>query len=77
MIIYHVCSLKKANQYQKTGYIRPPVRGWENFEQAQRMSISTGRKVILRLKFPDNAPKLAGHYQQARVLDYPLKFESF
>ena len=46
----------------------PPVRAWENMEQAVRMSKSTGRQVILRLRFPDNADKLEGHYGEARVL---------
>lgn len=69
MIVYHVTSLKKLNRYLKTGYIIPPVRAWENIEQAERMSISTGRRIILRLRFPDNAPKLSGHFNQARVLN--------
>ena len=74
MIVYHVCSLKKLDKYRKSGKILAPVRAWENIEQAQRMSISTGRRIILRLKFPNNAPKLEGHFNQARVLkqDYPL-----
>ena len=68
MIVWHVCSLKKANLYTKTGFILPPVRAWENLSQAERMSVSTGRRVILRLKFPDNAEKLEGHFNEARVL---------
>lgn len=74
MIAWHVTSLKKLNKYLKSGQINPPVRAWENIEQAQRMSISTGRRIILRLKFPDNAPKLEGHFNQARVLYRPLPF---
>lgn len=58
MVVYHVCSLKKLNKYLDTGYIKPPVRAWENIEQAERMSISTGRRIVLRLKFPNNAKKL-------------------
>ncbi|MGQ4893510.1 MAG: hypothetical protein ACP6IQ_02670 [Candidatus Njordarchaeia archaeon] len=77
MIVYHVTSLKKLNKYTKTGYILPPVRAWENIQQAERMSKSTGRRIILRLKFPDNAPKLEGHFNQARVLYQPYKFENF
>lgn len=73
MIVYHVTSLKKLNKYLKTGYITPPVRAWENIEQAQRMSLSTGRKIILRLKFPDNCEKLEGHFNQARVLKQNYK----
>ena len=77
MIVYHVCSYKKLQKYLKTGYILPPVRAWENIEQAERMSKSTGRRIILRLKFPNNAEKLEGHFNQARVLNQPLKMTSF
>ena len=73
MIVYHCTSLKKLLKYKQTGYILPPVRAWETLEQANRMSISTGRKIILRLKFPDTAAKLEGHFNQARVLHQPLK----
>ncbi len=71
MIVFHVCSYKKLEKYKKTGYIMPPIRAWENIEQATRMSISTGRQIILRLKFPNNAEKLEGHFNQARVLHSP------
>lgn len=77
MIVFHVTTLKKLEKYKKTGAILPPVRAWENEQQARRMSISTGRKIILRLKFPNNAQKLEGHFNQARVLDYPLEFKGF
>lgn len=71
MIVYHVTSLAKLNKYLKAGQINPPVRAWENISQAERMSISTGRRIILRLKFPNNAEKLEGHFNQARVLKTP------
>ena len=77
MIVWHVCSSKKLKKYEKTGSILPPVRAWENIKQAQRMSISTGRRVILRLRFPDNAEKLEGHFNQARVLNKPLRFSGY
>lgn len=76
MIAYHVCSLKKLEKYKKTGYIIPPVRAWENIEQAERFSISTGRRIILRLKFPNDCEKLEGHYNQARVLRANYKIEN-
>lgn len=77
MIVYHVCSNKKLRKYMLSGgYINPPVRAWENIEQAERFSISTGRKIILRLKFPDNADKLKGHFDQARVLNTKYKLDS-
>lgn len=68
MIVYHVCSRRKLERYAKAGFISPPVRAWQNIEQAVRMSISTGRRIILRLRFPDNAALLEGHFNQARVL---------
>lgn len=76
MVVYHVTTLKKLNKYLKTGYIKPPVRAWENIEQAERMSKSTGRKIILRLKFPDNADKCEGHFNQARILYEPYILDS-
>lgn len=57
MIVYHVCSYKKLQKYIKNGKILAPVRAWENIEQAERMSISTRRKIILRLKFPEDDGK--------------------
>jgi hypothetical protein len=72
MIVYHCCSAKKLNKYLKTGRILAPVRAWENIQQAERMSISTGRKIILRLRFPSKAEKLPGHFNQARVLHHDL-----
>ena len=76
MTVYHVTTLKKLNRYLKTGYIKPPVRAWESIEQAERMSKSTGRKIILRLKFPDNADKCEGHFNQARILYEPYILDS-
>lgn len=74
MIVYHVCSYKKLQMYIKSGKIFAPVRAWENIQQAERMSISTGRRIILRLKFPNNTPKLEGHFNEARVLNIDYNF---
>lgn len=77
MVVYHVCSSNKLRKYmQAGGYIMPPVRAWENISQAERFSKSTGRKIILRLKFPNNASKLEGHFNQARVLQQKYKLDS-
>lgn len=76
MTVYHVTTLKKLNKYLETGFIKPPVRAWENIEQAERMSKSTGRKIILRLSFPNDAQKCEGHFNQARVLYKPYILES-
>lgn len=68
MIVYHCCGSSKLRKYLASGHIAPPVRAWETLEQAERFSKSTDRKIILRLKFPDNAPKLDGHFDAARVI---------
>ena len=74
MIVYHVCTLKKLNKYLTSGFIKAPVRAWDNIEQAERMSISTGRRIILRLKFPNDSDRLEGHFNQARVVNTNFKF---
>ena len=76
MIVFHCCSAKKLMKYIKNGCILPPVRAWETIQQAERMSLSTGRRIILRLRFPDNAEKLPGHYGQARVMHTAVKMHS-
>ena len=76
MIVWHVCSYKKLQKYMSGGQISAPVRAWENVEQAERFSKSTGRRIILRLKFPNNAKKLKGHFNQARILNQNLKLDS-
>ena len=76
MIVYHVCSPKKYERYQKSGKINAPVRAWENIGQAERFSKSTGRAIILRLKFPKNAPKCEGHFNQARIINQNYIFPS-
>ena len=74
VIVYHVTSPKKYKRYMASGCIKAPVRAWENIQQAERFSKQTGRTIILRLKFPDDASKYEGHFNQARVIynDYPL-----
>lgn len=74
MVVWHVCSLAKFEKYQQAGAILAPVRAWENERQAARFSRSTGRPIILRLKFPDDAPKYEGHFNEARQIwrDYRL-----
>jgi len=76
MIVYHVTSLKKLQRYLRSGQINPPVRAWETIYHAERMSLSTGRRIILRLKFPDNAEVLDGHYGKARVINKPYGFSN-
>lgn len=77
MIVYHVTTYKKLMKYIQTGYILPPVRAWINIQQAERMSKSTARRIILRLKFPNDVNKLEGHFNQAVVLNTPYQFKGF
>jgi len=68
MKVYHVCSPKKLKKYQDTGCILPPVRAWADIYEAVRFSCSTGRPIILRLKFPDDCKRLPGHKGNAVVM---------
>ena len=74
MKVYHVTSMKKLLKYKAEGLIKPPVRAWADVFEAVRFSCQTGRPIILRLKFPDNADALPGHGGNARVLynDYSV-----
>jgi hypothetical protein len=67
MKLYHVTSLKKFQQYCRIGYIKAPVRAWKNIQQAERMSVSTGRQIILRLKSNLSFIPLKGHFGQAVI----------
>ena len=77
MVVYHVTTYKKLTKYLKSRCILPPVRAWESIEEAERFSIQTGRRVILRLKFPNNAERLEGHKGKAFVLHQPLEFKGY
>lgn len=76
MVVWHVTTAKKLLRYKDSGGILPPVRAWESLEAAERFSKQTGRKVILRLKFPHTAAKLEGHRGQAYVLHEKYRLTS-
>jgi len=71
MMVYHVTTRKKFIKYMQSGCIKHPVRAWESIEEAERFSISTGRRLILKLNFPHDAERLPGHQGKAYWL--PLK----
>ena len=73
MKVYHVTSPKKLAKYQADGKIRAPVRAWCDIFEAVRFSCSTGREIILRLKFPDDAKRLGGHGGNAVFLEEDFK----
>lgn len=68
--VYHVTTLKKLKKYEQTGFITPPVRGWNKIEDAVNFSWQTGRHVILRILLP-NKHKLLGHKGNASYCDIP------
>lgn len=69
MIVYHVCGISKLDHYRQLGHINPPVRAWKTPEEAARFSRQTGRPIILRLKFPDDAQQLDGHRGMAVFIE--------
>lgn len=70
MIVYHVTTFKKLMRYRHNRGILPPVRAWKTIEEAERFSKQTGRKLILRLKFPDDKIRqLPGHKGMAVYMD--------
>ena len=77
MKVYHVCGKSKFDRYLEIGRIIRPVRAWKDIESANKFSCSTGRPIILRLKFPDDAKQLEGHKGNAVFLntDYILSKE--
>lgn len=77
MIVYHVTSAKKLKKYIASGRIIAPVRAWESVAEAERFSLSTGRRIILRLRFPKNSPRLEGHFGKAFVLCQDLPFRGY
>lgn len=76
MIVYHVTSKKKFLKYLSNGCILGPVRAWKNIEAAQRFSKQTGRRIILRLKFPEDALPYPGHRHEAVFIaeNYKIDF---
>ena len=77
MIVWHVCSIKKFQKYLEQGKINKPVRAWEDIGEAERFSKQTGRQIILRLKFPNETPKLFGHKNKARILSYSFALNDY
>jgi len=76
MIVYHVTSFKKLMRYYRQGCILPPVRAWTDIYEAIRFSIQTGRPIIIRLKFPDDAQRLIGHNGKAVISNSPIQIEN-
>ena len=75
MIVYHVCGANKLRRYKQCGFIKPPVRAWTTIQAAERFSLQTGKQIILRLKFPENAKVLEGHKGLARYIETAYSVE--
>ncbi len=70
--VYHVTTEKKLQRYRQTGCILPPVRAWENIEDALDFSFRTGRQIILRLRLKEKL-RLDGHKGKAVYSRIPTK----
>lgn len=68
---WHCTTPKKMQRYLKTGSILPPVRAWENYNDAIAWSFKTGRQIILRvkLKLPE---RFEGHQNKALISYHPV-----
>jgi hypothetical protein len=75
MIVWHVTTWKKLNRYMQNGGIRPPVRAWKTIREAERFSKQTGRRLIIRLKVPEDTPTLLGHKGMAVILNSVYKLD--
>lgn len=68
--LYHVTTTKLARRYRETGYIKPPVRGFDTLQGAMAGAIKVGRPVIYKLdvreldtyKLPDHHNKFGTAY---------------
>jgi hypothetical protein len=69
MVVYHVTTKKKLQRYFERSQIKSPVRAWKTIEAAERFSKQTGRRIILRLKFPEDAKSLPGHCDEAVYIE--------
>ena len=63
MILYHVTTPKKVQNYHATGAIRSPVRGFTTKIAALMWACKVGRTVILRIEAEDAlCHKLPDHH---------------
>ena len=63
MVLYHVTTPKKAKLYRASGYIKAPVRGFENLMAAMAWAIKVGRTVIYRIE-SEKVHKLPDHHNR-------------
>jgi len=77
--LYHVTTEKKAKQYQQTGRIISPVRGFDTLLASMAWAIKTGRKVIYTFEVGEyNYYKLPDHhnkYGEAYWIDNDIMYE--
>lgn len=76
MIAWHVTSKRKLDKYLRSGQINSPVRAWLSIEDAMRFSISTGRRIILRIKVKQY-DKLGGHKNKAIISQQPIAIKGY
>ena len=61
MKLYHATTQKKAKQYRQIGFIKSPVRGFNNEKAAMAWAMKVGRNVILEFD-ADHPYKLPDHH---------------
>jgi hypothetical protein len=67
MKLYHATSKRKYAQYLKTGYIKSPVRGWDNMEAAKWwLKAYKGNDMVLEIE-ANNAWEMKDHSRQCRI----------
>lgn len=71
MKCYHVTTIKKLDRYRQLGWIKPPIRAWITINAAERFSLQTGRRIILRLDI-ETYEKLDGHRGEAIISNVPI-----
>ena len=76
MIVYHVIGATKLRRCLSQGYLPPIVRAWKHIKSAERFSKQTGRQIILRLKFPEDAKQLGGHRGEAVFINSPYRLKT-
>lgn len=61
--LYHATTSKKAKQYRQTGFIKSPVRGFNDEKAAMAWAMKVGRTVIISFEDYD-VHKLPDHHNK-------------
>lgn len=83
MILYHVCTPKKAKLYKESKRIISPVRGFTTLQAAMAWAIKVNRTVILEFnanqphKLPDHHNRFGyAYWNDGDILDWQCIFSA-